>query len=223
MTSVLTTPHGAASTVDQVATEPVVAVSRRRIDQVLIGLGTVFAVVLLVSGALLTWGSNFSHDYVDRELSSQNIFFPPTESLVEEGRDDLASFGDQQVLTGTQAEAYASYIDGHLDGIADGQTYADLGAPQRAARAELTAAKEAGESEATIADLQADVDAITAQRTSLFQGETLRGLLLSTYAWWQIGAIAGYAAIAAFIAAAVMVVLVVLGVVHMRRHRAATT
>ena len=58
---------------------------------------------------------------------------------------------------------------------------------------------------------------MTAQRDSLFRGETLRGLLLSAYAWSTVGMIAGIAAIGAFLAAAVMGILVVLGIVHLRR------
>ena len=123
-------------------------------------------------------------------------------------------YADEQVTTGAEAEAYASFIDGHLEGIADGATYADLGGPQSEARAALAAAQEAGEDEATIAELQGTVDEITGQRDSLFRGETLRGLLLSTFAWSTIGRIAGIAATVAFVAAGVMLVLVVLGLVH---------
>jgi hypothetical protein len=50
------------------------------------------------------------------------------------------------------------------------------------------------------------------------KGETLRGLLLSTYAWWKIGSIAWAAAIVGFVAAGLMVLLVVLGIVHLRHH-----
>ena len=60
-------------------------------------------------------------------------------------------------------------------------------------------------------------DVISAQRNSLFKGETLRGLLLSAYAWSTVGMIAGIAAIGAFIAAGLMAILVALGVVHHRR------
>ena len=65
-------------------------------------------------------------------------------------------FADQQVTTGDEAEAYASFINGHLEETADGLTYAELGGPLGEARDALTAAQEAGESEATIADLQAE-------------------------------------------------------------------
>ena len=52
-----------------------------------------------------------------------------------------------------------------------------------------------------------------------FKGETLRGLLLSSYAWSTIGRIAGVAAVVAFVAAGVMAVLVGLGIVHRVRTR----
>jgi len=194
--------------------EPVVALKRRTIDSVLIAGGAVLAVALLVAGALLSWGANFADDYVGDELSSQNITFPPTESLVEEGRDDLAKFGGAFVDTGDEAEAYASFINGHLQDIADGATYADLGTPERAANAAVEAAKAEGADEATIAELEGEAAAISGQRNTLFKGETLRGLLLTAYAWATVGTIAGYAAIAAFAAGAVMVVLVLLGLRH---------
>jgi hypothetical protein len=37
----------------------------------------------------LTWGSNFSADYVHDELTSQKVFFPDEAALREEGRTDL--------------------------------------------------------------------------------------------------------------------------------------
>ncbi len=207
------------STPAPVATAPppvpdAVVIRRRTIDTVLIAAGIVMTAVLAVAGVLLTWGSNFADDYVGDELSSQNIFFPDAASLEEEGRDDLVKYADEQVTTGAEAEAYASFIGGHLEGIADGMTYAELGGPQGEAREALAAAEEAGEDEATIAELQGTVDEITGQRDSLFRGETLRGLLLSTFAWSTIGTIAGIAAVAAFVASGVMLVLVILGVFH---------
>ena len=196
---------------------PVVSLKRRTIDSVLIGFGMVATVVFGVAGGLLTWGSNFSSDYVGDELSSQNISFPSADALTQDGRTDLLSFAGATVDTGDEAEAYASYINGHLEGIADGKTYADLGALERAAQADVTAAVDAGQPQGTIDELQAKADGITGQRNTLFKGETLRGLLLSAYAWSTVGAIAGYAAIGAFSAAAVMLVLVVLGVFHHRK------
>lgn len=195
-------------------TEPVVALKRRTIDSVLIAVGAVVTVAFLVAASLLTWGSNFANDYVDNELSSQNIAFPPAAALEEEGRTDLVKYAEESVNTGPEAEAYASFINGHLQGVAEGATYADLGAPERAAKAAVETATAEGASEAKIAELQGEADAISAQRNTLFKGETLRGLLLTAYAWDTVGRIAGYAAIAAFAAAGLMLVLVLFGMRH---------
>jgi hypothetical protein len=194
---------------------PVVALPRRTIDKLLIGMGIIAAIVFAVAGGLLTWGANFSNDYVHDELSSQNIFFPSEEELRAEGRDDLVQYAEEQVTTGKEAEAYASYIDGHLQEVADGKTYSQI--DDRGAQAAVVEAQESGASEAEIADLQATADELTAQRNTLFKGETLRGLLLSSYAWSTVGRIAGIAAVVAFVAAAATAVLVVLGIVHLRR------
>jgi hypothetical protein len=197
--------------------EKVVGVKRRTVDAVLIALGAVVTVVLFVAGGLLTWGSRFANDHVSDELTAQNIFFPERAALEEEGRTDLVGYAGEQVTSGNEAQAYASYIGGHLEGIADGATYADLGAPERAAKAEVQTAIDNGADEATVADLQAKADDITNNRNTLFKGETLRGLLLSTYAWSTIGRIAGIAAITAFVAGFAMLVLVILGFVHRQR------
>ena len=198
--------------------EPIM-ITRRRIDTILVGLGLAVTVFLVVAGGLLTWGSNFAEDYVGDELAAQNITFPPEEALREEGRDDLAEFGGEQVDTGEEAEAYASYIEGHVQGIADGKTFAEMREPQVAAEEALTEAVEAEAPASEVAELQADLDEINGQRDSIFQGEILRGTLLSTFAWSTIARIAGIAATVAFVAAAVMLVLVVLGAFHLRKLR----
>ena len=199
------------------AAAPVVALKRRTIDSVLIGFGVVAMAAFAIAGGLLTWGHGFSSDYVTKELSSQNITFPSAAALTEGGRTDLIQFADHRLDTGTEAQAYASYINGHLAAVADGATYADLGATESAAKADVKTAVDAGASTAKVAALQATADGITGQRNTLFKGETLRGLLLSAYAWSTVGTIAGIAAIAAFAAAAVMAVLVGLGIMHHRR------
>ena len=195
-------------------TEPTVALRRRTIDTLLTAGGAVFAVVLFIAGGLLMWGSNFAEDYVYDELSSQNIVFPPAAALEEEGRTDLVQYADQTVDTGPEAEAYASFIDGHLADVAGGQTYADLGAPERAANTAVEEATASGAPADEIAALEADAAEITGQRNTLFKGETLRGLLLSAFAWSTVGRIAGIAAWVALAAGAVMVVLVAMGVRH---------
>ena len=199
------------------AVAPVVAVKRRTIDSILIGFGVVAMAAFAVAGGLLLWGHNFSSNYVTKELSSQNITFPSADALIKGDRADLVKFADQKLDTGSEAQGYASFINGHLQDVADGATYADLGATESAAKADVKTAVDAGKPQATIDELQAKADGITGQRNTLFKGETLRGLLLSAYAWSTVGTIAGYAAFGAFIAAAIMAVLVGLGLIHHRR------
>jgi len=214
----VTTEHTPVAPVSTEAPAEVVRLPRRTIDKLLIAIGIVATVVFTVAGGLLAWGATFSNDYVYDELSSQNVVFPDEASLLEEGREDLVQYADEQVTTGPEAEAYASYIDGHLQGIADGQTYSEI--DDRGAAQAVVEAEEAGASEAEVAELQATADELRAQRDSLFRGETLRGLLLSAFAWSTMGRIAGIAAWVAFAAAAVMAALVVAGIVHLARQKA---
>jgi hypothetical protein len=196
----------------------VIEVHRRSIDKILISFGLIAAIVFAAAGGLLTWGSNFADDYVHDELSSQKVFFPDKAALREEGRTDLVKYADEQVTTGDEAEAYASFINGHLQGIADGKTYSQI--DDRGAAQAVVDAKAAGASQAEVAQLQATADKLKGQRDTLFKGETLRGLLLTSFAWATIGRIAGIAAWVAFAGAAVMIVLVLAGMVHLRRTRA---
>ena len=198
--------------------DDIVRLPRRRIDKFLIGFGVIAALVFAVAGGLLTWGANFANDYVGDELSSQRVFFPDAASLRDEGRNDLVAYADQQVTTGNEAQAFASYIGGHLQGIADGKTYAEI--DDRGAAQAVLDARDSGASDATVAELQATADQLKTQRESLFKGETLRGLLLSSYAWATIGRIAAIGAWVAFTGAAVMTALVATGLVHLRRMKA---
>lgn len=202
---------------------PVVALPRRTIDLLLVGVGIIATIVFIAAGFLLSWGANFSNDYVRDELTAQQIFFPPEEALREEGRDDLVKYAGEQVTTGNHAEAYATFIEGHIAGIADGMTYAEFGEVETAAKDAVTAAEEAGASEEELAALEGEAAAAKGKRDSLFKGETLRGLLLSSFAWYTIGRIAGIAAIVSYVAAAAMAVLVVLGIMHLVKVRKTTT
>jgi hypothetical protein len=195
----------------------VVAVKRRTVDTVLIWLGVVATAVLAAAGGLLFWGASFAENYVEDELTAQNVTFPDAEALIEDGREDLVRYAGEQVSNGAGAEAYASYIEGHLDGIADGMTYSELGGPQRAAQAAVTDATEAGAPAEEIEALQAEAAALTGQRDTIFRGEMLRGTLLNTFAWDTVGQIAFIASVVAFVGAGVMLILVLAGVFHLRK------
>ena len=172
-------------------TEPTVAVRRRTIDTVLTAGGALFAIVLFAAGGLLTWGSTFAEEMrVRRAVVAEHRFRP--RRRWRGGSDDLVEYADAQVDTGHEAEAYASFIDGDLHGIADGKTYADLGGPERAANA---AAKRPWQPRADqrARALEGEAADITGQRNSCSR-ETLRGLLLSAFAWSTVGRIAGMTA-----------------------------
>ena len=51
----------------------------------------------------------------------------------------------------------------------------------------------------------------------IFKGTTLRGLLLNAYAFGTMGQLAGDAALAAFLLAGIMLLLVVAGLLHYRK------
>ena len=172
---------------------------RRTFDALLTSVGLVLAIILLVAGGLLTWASSFIGDQVKTQLSEQQIFFPPKGPATASPQIGpfLNQYAGQQLLTGAQAEAYADhFIAVHLKAIGGGLTYAQLSAKAKAAP--------------TDTKLAATVD-------TMFKGETLRGLLLNAYAFGTVSVIAGIAAICAFIAAAIMLILSLLGFAHLRR------
>ena len=93
----------------------------------------------------------------------------------------------------------------------EGATYATLGTPQRELRAELAATKEAGED---TEEIQANLDEVNALRDTMFRGETLRGLLLTTFGFSIFGERADTAALVAFLAAALLLLLSAAGFAH---------
>jgi len=59
--------------------------------------------------------------------------------------------------------------------------------------------------------------ALAEQVQTVFRGETLRGMLLNAYGFWKMGQIMLIAAWAAFGGAALMLIVSMFGVVHLRR------
>jgi hypothetical protein len=173
---------------------------RRTLDFITTSIGFGLTVLLLVAGGLLTWGYNFANGNVHDQLAAQQIYFP------EKGSDALKSpeigpylnkYAGQQLVNGAQAEAYADhFIAVHIKQIGGGKTYSQISA---AAKADPTNTQ------------------LAAQANTLFKGQTLRSMLLEAYAFWQLGQIALYSAIASFAAAALMLVLSILGLLHLRK------
>ena len=172
---------------------------RRTFDVLMAIAGLFLAITLIASGALLTWAHNFIGNEVHTQLAAQQIYFPAANSKAVAAPEFAAmrQYGGQQLTTGAQAEVYADhFIANHLKAIGGGKTYAQLSAEAIA---------------------QPKNTVLAAQVATVFKGETLRGLLLNAYAFGTMGMIAGIAAIAAFIAGAVMLILSGLGLMHARR------
>ncbi|MEV4416050.1 hypothetical protein [Catellatospora sp. NPDC049609] len=189
---------------------------KRRTLDILFSLGGVaIAILLAVAGLVLQANADFANDYVGRQLAEQNITFKTLDTLTAEERAQpgLVENAGKPLTTGKQAEVYANeFIGLHLKGTAEGRTYADMGAPQSALRAQVAEAQK--NNDPNLAALQEQLAGVTAQRETLFKGETLRGLLLTTYGFSEFGTKAGQAALVAFLAALVMALLAAAGFVH---------
>ena len=195
---------------------------RRTFDRIVSFVGLGLSVFLFVAAALLNWGASFTDESVTTQLSQQKITMPDKDSagfkaLSEEAQTALAPFSNMPLTTGEQAQAYADfYIGSHLKGIAAGKVYSEVSGMALAASAKSKAEP------ANIA-LATEAGILMGQRTTLFMGETLRGLLLYSFAFWQIGQIAMYAAWAAAVGGLLMLVLSLLGFAHIRRVEADAT
>jgi hypothetical protein len=174
---------------------------RRKVFDTLASLGGLLLVVMLVvAGGLATWGYHFANTSVQTQLAQQQIVFPT------KGDAALASpkigpylnqYAGQRLTTGAQAKAYADhFIAVHLSEMPYGGVYSQVSAASRA--------------NPTNAALATEVQTV-------FQGTTLRGLLLEAYAFSVFATLALWAAIAAFIGALIMAALVALGFWHSRR------
>ena len=173
---------------------------RKSWDQLVSGAGVVLAVVLIVVGALAVFGGNFGQANVRDRLEPQKVQFPPAEAMSPEESAEVGEFAGQQVVNGTQAEAYSRYIGLHVAEINEGATYAETSS---AARAE-------GISEDEAAELQGKAD-------TLFKGETLRAILLNAYGWWTVATIAVYAGYAMVVAGVLLAIFAFLGFRHASR------
>jgi hypothetical protein len=134
----------------------------------LTSIATLAAAGMMVVGAVAVVGGNYDKQVVRDQLTPQKIFFPAAGS--PELLPGVKQYAGQQVVNGGQAKAYANdFINVHLSKIAGGKTYSEV---STAARADPKNAELAG------------------QKASLFQGETLRGLLLNAWGWSVVGTVA---------------------------------
>jgi hypothetical protein len=188
---------------------------RRTLDVLISGGLLVLAGLLLVAGLVLAANANFANGYVTDQLSQQNITFKAADTLSDEEKQQacLVTYAGQKLTTGKQAECYAnSFIGLHLKSTANGQTYAELGVPQSQLRTQVAEAQESNAP--NLADLQTQLADVTSQRETLFKGETLRGLLLTSYGFSEFGTKAGQTATIVYLAAGLMLLLAIAGFIH---------
>jgi hypothetical protein len=180
---------------------------RAVLDKLISWTGLALAVVLLIAGGLLTWANMFIGDQVKDQLTMQDITMPEGEalaSLPEADASALEKYAGSALDSGPEAKAYADhYILAHMNAASDGRTYQQVSSEFLALDDEAKASEEG--------------QALGGLRQTLFMGSTLRGLLLYGYAFATVGTIAGYAALAAFVGAFVLLALVQLGLRHARR------
>jgi hypothetical protein len=194
---------------------------RRTLDLAFSVGGLLFGGLILVLGLVLQNQANFAENYVKDQLGQQQIEFTAVDYLHGEQDDApcLVEFAGTQLDSGKKSECYANeYIAYHLATGAteagyEGTTYATIGAVQRGLGGEIQAAKDAGKD---TTELDASLTSVNALRETMFKGETLRGLLLTTYGFSIFGERAALAATICFIAAALLVILSLAGLIHFK-------
>lgn len=152
-------------------------------------LSLIAAVLLFVVGGLALWAHNYTSNMVRTELAAQKVYFPTKGSVGFDPAEfpDLQQYAGQLVDSPEKAKAYANgYIGRHLEKVADGKVYAEVSAE---AMKDPTNVK------------------LQQEKATLFQGETLRGILLTSgYGFGTVGEIAGIVGYIALIGGVLMLV-----------------
>ena len=188
---------------------------RRTLDIIFSAGALALAGLLLILGLVLQNQADFAKTYVHDQLSAQKIVFTPTKTLAPEEKkaDCLVQNAGQPLTSGKQAECYANrYIALHLTEINEGKTYAETSTQSRAAATEAATATTNGAANA--ATLTATAKALDGKTQTLFRGETLRGLLLTSYGFSIFGERAQQAALVCFAVALVLLLAAIAGFVH---------
>jgi hypothetical protein len=172
----------------------------------IISLQAMLVVILAAASGFLFFQGTFVTGMVNDQLVAQKIFFPGTDQIKAGGSLDPAKFSaeirayaGQQVDNGDKARVYGNdYIGVHLTGVAAGQTYSQVSSANSKLAAQLAATPT---TDPGYAALQTQSATLAGQKTTLFQGEMLRGTLLNSWGWWMVGTYTIYAAVGLMIAA----------------------
>ena len=194
--------------------------TRKKLD-LIFGLGgMLLALLLVVLGLVLRNQANFAKSYVRDQMSAQQIKFTPVAGLSDEEKSAscLVKNAGKALTSGKQAECYANeYIGFHVKGVNGGKTYSQTSGESRAARGAADKALAANPAAQSAKDLDVAAKTLAGKTHTLFEGETLRGLLLTSYGFSIFGERAGQAATLAFLAAVVLLLASVAGFIHSMR------
>lgn len=145
-----------------------------QLRRLFLAIGLTVAFSLGIAGGVALVAGNIAHDQVSQQLAQEKIVFPKAGSkqlteLPAADRAIVAQFAGQKMTTGDQAKAYA-----------DNYVLVHM-------------MKSSG------GKTYAEMDREDPARASVLSGNSIRGMLLSAYAWWTAGAyaiLAGYALLA---------------------------
>jgi len=191
--------------------------NRKTLDIIFSLGGLAMAVLVLVLGLVLNNQADFAKVYVHDQLAEQKITFTPVAGLDAEEKkaDCLVANAGKPLTTGKQAECYANeYIGLHVKSINDGKTYSETSGESRAAEAAAEAAMKDDPDSAQAQELDGQAKALAGKTDALFKGETLRGLLLTSYGFSIFGERAAQAATIAFLVAGILLIASIAGFIH---------
>jgi len=188
----------------------------------IVSLQAVMVVVLAGAAAFAFGMGSFTTSQIRDELTAQQIYFPGADQIKAGGALDPAKFSQEirdqagnQVTDGNQARIYANdFLGEHLQGVANGKTYSQVSTDLQTVNAKIKATPA---NDPSYAALQTQAATLSAQKTTLFQGETLRSMLLNAYGWWTVGTYTTYAAFGLLLAALVVLGAMVFEFVAARR------
>jgi hypothetical protein len=192
---------------------------RRTLDFVFSVGGLLLAGLLAILGLVMKDNADFAKTYVKEQLSEQQIVFKTADTLtdIEKKSACLNKYAGTPLDSGKKAECYANdFIALHLAegskaaGL-EGATYATLGAEVSKAAKAVTDAKAAGK---PTDELQKTADSVKALRETAFKGETLRGLLLTSFGFSVFGEKGGQAETVCFLVALVLLLASIAGFIH---------
>lgn len=199
------------------------ALASNAIRDVYRNLAVIAGVLALILGIGAIAGGRFSDSFITKQMAAQNITMPTKESIdgqLDGGKIDaetarlLRPYAGKPLRTGSQARAYAMYIQAHMAyagkqaGLSPEQaTFSGLGQVIRTAKEELTKKVAADNSDLSSDDVEVKVKQEIANpateyeqarkvasleelRTdTMFTGNVLSGTLLNVYGWGLLGTI----------------------------------